>query len=85
MLFLAFGQLLASMMSGKLLNKFGRKQIFIKGQKMLVAILLLCFLFDIKNPFVSVSTRRLCLGILINLHVIVFNLTLGPVCIFYCS
>jgi hypothetical protein len=47
--------------------------------------LLLCFLFDIKNPFVSVDTRRLCLGVLINLHVIVFNLTLGPVCIFYCS
>ena len=25
------------------------------------------------------------MGILINLHVIVFNLTLGPICIFYCS
>ncbi len=32
MLFLAFGQLLAAMMSGKLMNKYDRKKIFIKGQ-----------------------------------------------------
>lgn len=32
MLFLAFGQLLASMMSGKLMNKYDRKKIFIIGQ-----------------------------------------------------
>lgn len=32
MLFLAFGQLLAAMMSGKLLNKYDRKKIFVKGQ-----------------------------------------------------
>lgn len=32
MLFLAFGQLLAAMMSGKLLNKYPRKTIFLIGQ-----------------------------------------------------
>jgi hypothetical protein len=31
------------------------------------------------------NRRHLLIGILINLHVVVFNLTLGPICIFYCS
>lgn len=45
----------------------------------------MCFFFDTKNPFLSVDTRHIFMGILINIHVIVFNLTLGPICIFYCS
>lgn len=85
MLFLAFGQLLAAIMSGKLMNKYDRKKIFIKGQQIIIIILFLCFFFDTKNPFFSLQTRHFCMGILINLHVIVFNLTLGPICIFYCS
>lgn len=85
MLFLAFGQLLAVMMSGKLLNNYGRKGIFIKGQYLIIFILLLCFFLDIDNPYLNLDRRHFLLGILINLHVIVFNLTLGPICIFYCS
>jgi hypothetical protein len=85
MLFLAFGQLLASMMSGRILNKYGRKGLFIKGQLLLVVILIFCFFLDIKNPYISLSRRHFLMGILINLHVIVFNLSLGPICIFYCS
>lgn len=85
MLFLALGQLLAAMMSGKLLNKYGRKGIFIKGQYLIVLILILCFFLDINNPYFNLDKKHFLLGVLINVHVIVFNLTLGPICIFYCS
>lgn len=85
MLFLAFGQFFAAMISGKLLNKYGRKQIFITGQSVLVLILVLCFFLDMDNPYLNLDGRNFLLGVLINLHVIVFNLTLGPICIFYCS
>jgi MFS family permease len=85
MLFLAFGQLLAAMMSGKLLNKYPRKTIFLIGQEVIIIILFLCFFFDMPNHFLSPGIRHFCMGILINLHVVIFNLTLGPICIFYCS
>ncbi len=31
------------------------------------------------------NERHFFIGMLINLHVIIFNLSLGPICMFYCS
>jgi MFS family permease len=83
---LAFSQIIANLFSGKLIDKYGRKSIFLKGQFLIVIILTLVFLLDLKQmSFLSLSYKHSMMILLIFLHVIVFNISLGPICIFYCS
>jgi MFS family permease len=85
MLGLALSQMIACICAGRFIDTFGRKFLILRGQVAVIVILVVIYLTD--NTFESLSkdlTHYLLIA-LIYIHVIVFNFTLGPICILYAA
>lgn len=85
MLGLALCQLLACISAGRFIDTYGRKFLILRGQLAVIIILVVIYLTD--NTFDSLSKEisHYLLIALIYIHVIVFNFTLGPICILYAA
>lgn len=82
---LALCQLLACTFSGKFIDSFGRKYLLIRGQAGLILILAIIFLVDTYKELFRRDMYHYLLISLIYVHIIIFNFSLGPVCIIYAA
>ena len=86
MLGMAFCQLAACSMSGRFIDSFGRKYLMLRGQIGLIGIMMTIFLVDSCADYLpSRDFYHYTLIFLFYSHVIVFNFTLGPICILYAA
>jgi MFS family permease len=85
MLGLSLFQLLACSFSGRFIDSFGRKYLLLRGQVAIILILGVIFILDSFADMLEKSLYNQLLIALFYLHVIVFNFTLGPVCILYAA
>lgn len=85
MLGMAFCQLGACTLSGRLIDSFGRKCLVLWGQMGLMGVLSAIFLVDCCSDLMRPQAYHYTLITLFYLHVIVFNFTLGPVGILYAA
>lgn len=86
MLTCSFIQLVSNIISTNIIEKYGRKIIILGGQIMLVGILFIIFVCEFikDHVYYSHSFEYVVIG-MIFLHIFVFNLSLGPMCIVYAS
>lgn len=82
---LALCQLLACTFSGKFIDSFGRKYLLVRGQAGLILILAIIFLVDTYKELFRRDMYHYLLISLIYVHIIIFNFSLGPVCIIYAA
>jgi len=86
MLGLSFCQLVACSMSGRFIDTFGRRYLMMRGQTCLIVIMVTIFLVDSCADYLpSRDFYHYTLIVLFYAHVIVFNITLGPICILYAA
>jgi len=86
MLGLAFCQLVSATISGRFIDLFGRKYLLVRGQRILIVLLMLIFVVDnLEGYLYSMGSAHLLIIVLLYLHIIAFNFSLGPVCIIYAA
>jgi hypothetical protein len=85
MIGLALTQTFASLICSFLVDLFGRKYLILKGQKILIMILFSIFVVDNMQDYVSSQFLHILIVILLYLHIITFNFSLGPVGIIYAA
>jgi SP family galactose:H+ symporter-like MFS transporter len=85
MLGLALCQLLSCTFSGKFIDSFGRKYLLIKGQAGIILVLWTIFVVDSYSSLFRKDIYNYLLIALLYIHIIIFNFTLGPVCIIYAA
>jgi MFS family permease len=86
MLGLALCQLVTATISGRFIDLFGRKYLLVRGQQTLIVLLLLIFAVDnLEGYLYSMGSAHLVIIVLLYLHIIAFNFSLGPVCIIYAA
>ena len=85
MIGLALCQTLASLICSFLVDLFGRKYLLLKGQKVLILILFAIFLVDNLQDFIPAKLLHVLIVVLLYLHIIIFNFSLGPVAIIYAA
>jgi hypothetical protein len=64
---------------------FGRKNLILKGQKTLIFILFSIFIVDNLRDYLYPNLLHFLIIALLYIHIIVFNFSLGPVCIIYAA
>ena len=82
---LALCQLLSCSISGRFIDSFGRKYLLVRGQFGLIIILAAIFLVDSYSSWFRKDIEHYILICLIYSHIIIFNFSLGPVCIIYAA
>ena len=85
MLGMALCQLLACSLSGRFIDSFGRRFLLIRGQIGIIIIMGSIFLADCLSEYMRKNIYHYSLIALFYLHVIVFNFSLGPICILYAA
>jgi MFS family permease len=82
---LAVCQAISTMICGKLIDQYGRKYLILRGQQTLIFVLGLLFVIDNADGFIKPKIASYLIIALLYIHVIVFNFSLGPVCIIYAA
>lgn len=82
---LALCQLISCSFSGRFIDSFGRKYLLIRGQAGLIIVLGTIFFVDSYNELFRRDIYHYILISLIYLHIVIFNFSLGPVCIIYAA
>lgn len=85
MIGLALTQTFASLICSFLVDLFGRKYLILKGQKILIMILFSIFVVDNMQEYISSQFLHILIVVLLYLHIITFNFSLGPVGIIYAA
>lgn len=78
-------QVLASIICSRFIDHFGRRYLIMKGQQVLIFILIAIFVVDNMQDFANISILHYIIIILIYCHIITFNFSLGPVGIIYAA
>ena len=78
-------QILSTMLSIFTIDKIGRKKLILGGQYTIIMALLGIFLSDYGLSLYAEEMGDICIVGLLFVHILVFNFTLGPVCIVYCA
>lgn len=74
-------QVVATLISTEIVDTIGRKRMLLTGQSLVGVILFSIFVFDT----IGGKVGEFAVLILIFLHILVMNMTLGSVCIVYCT
>lgn len=85
MLGLSVCQVCSCLFAGKFIDQFGRKYLLLRGQASLVAILMGIFIVDNLQEYIHPKLVHYAIIALIYAHIVVFNFSLGPVCIIYAA
>jgi len=85
MLGLALCQAFTCIFCGRFIDLFGRKYLLIRGQGALIVILFAIFLIDNMRDYLLPKVVHFTIIALIYLHVIIFNVSLGPICMVYAA
>jgi MFS family permease len=85
MLGLAFCQGASSLICSRFVDLFGRKFLLMKGQQILIGILLAIFVVDNLGDEMGIPGLSYLTVMLIYAHVIIFNFSLGPVAVIYAA
>lgn len=83
---LALTQVIATLISSRFVDRLGRKSLILGGQIFIAACLLAIFIFDeLLSQTMGAGTANVFIILLIFLHLIGNNMTVGPCCIIYCT
>jgi len=85
MLGLALCQTISCLTIGRFIDLFGRKYLLMKGQQALIVILGVIFVMDNLQDYYSSNVLHYLIIIMLYVHIIAFNFSLGPVCIVYAT
>lgn len=82
---LSICQFIASLICSKIIDVFGRKYLLLKGQQILILILVVIFIVDQLKDLIDKDLVHYIIIALIYLHIVVFNFSLGPVGIIFAA
>jgi hypothetical protein len=79
-------QVFATILSTLVVDKLGRKVLILRGQAFIAICLISITLFEeVFNELIGASATSIIVIIIIFVHLLGMNLTLGPCCIIYCT
>ena len=85
MFVLSVAQVISAFVSSRVIDLYGRKKMILNGQKLLIIVLMGIFVSDRIIQLFSSKLAEVLIVLLLFVHILVFNMTLGPVCIIYCA
>jgi hypothetical protein len=79
-------QAISTLIITQFVEKLGRKLMILKGQGVIsVSLIFIAFIDKVFSEIIGFTAASIIITILIFMHLLYINLTLGPCCIIYCT